>query len=193
MDVRLTGAVYIADARLVADGWSSPRTRWPCSWAGRARGGWPCSWSGALTLAPAAGTARPWPCSPQRRRRLAQPERALTLRGSSKIDTFTDEVHGVTVDLDDDHELILLVDGDEVGRVPMAVLDEDLPWSTGSGTGCATRRSRRARWSGSRSRRGAAPATGPCPSAYGTSTAAYVLVGDPSSASPGWPRPTGRC
>jgi hypothetical protein len=61
-------------------------------------------------------------------------ERALTLRGSNKIDTFTDEVHGVTVDSDDDHELVLLVDGDEVGRVPMAVLDEDPPWSTGSGT-----------------------------------------------------------
>jgi len=38
------------------------------------------------------------------------------------------------VDSDDDHELVLLVDGDEVGRVPMAVLDEDPPWSTGSGT-----------------------------------------------------------
>ena len=61
-------------------------------------------------------------------------ERALTLRGSSKIDTFTDEVHGVVVDSDDDHELVLLVNGDEVGRVPMAVLDEDPPWSNGSGT-----------------------------------------------------------
>jgi hypothetical protein len=38
------------------------------------------------------------------------------------------------VDSDDDHELVLLVGGDEVGRVPVAVLDEDPPWSAGSGT-----------------------------------------------------------
>jgi hypothetical protein len=62
------------------------------------------------------------------------PEQALTLRGSSKIDTFIDEVRGVVVDSDDDHELVLLVGGDEVGRVPVAVLDEDPPWSGGSGT-----------------------------------------------------------
>ena len=62
------------------------------------------------------------------------PEQALTLRGSSKIDTFTDEVHGVVVDSDDDHELVLLVGEDEVGRVPLAVLDEDPPWSTGPDT-----------------------------------------------------------
>jgi hypothetical protein len=38
------------------------------------------------------------------------------------------------VDSADDHELVLLLGGDEVGRVPMAVLDEDPPWSTGSDT-----------------------------------------------------------
>ena len=40
----------------------------------------------------------------------------------------------MVVDSDDDHELVLLVGGDEVGRVPVAVLDEDPPWSSGSET-----------------------------------------------------------
>jgi hypothetical protein len=40
----------------------------------------------------------------------------------------------VVVDSDDDHELVLLVGGDEVGRVPISVLDEDPPWSTGPDT-----------------------------------------------------------
>jgi hypothetical protein len=133
MDVRLTG-VYIADARLVADGLVQPEDAMAVfvGRAGRGRlapvvvrrsytgaGGW---YREALAvLAPNGDVV--W----------RGPERALTLRGSNKIDTFTDEVHGVTVDSDDDHELVLLVDGDEVGRVPMAVLDEDPPWSTGSG------------------------------------------------------------
>ena len=133
MDVRLTG-VYIADARLVADGLVQPEDAMAV-FVGRAgkrlapfvvrrsytgAGGW--YREAMAVLAPNGDVV--W----------RSPERALTLRGSSKIDTFTDEVHGVTVDSDDDHELVLLVDGDEVGRVPMAVLDEDPPWSTGSGT-----------------------------------------------------------
>jgi hypothetical protein len=134
MDVRLTG-VYIADARLVAEGVVQPEDAMAV-FVGRAgkgliapfsvrrsytgTGGW---YNEAMAvLAPNGDVV--W----------RTPERALTLRGTSKIDTFTDEVHGVVVDSADDHELVLLVNGDEVGRVPMAVLDEDPPWSGGSET-----------------------------------------------------------
>jgi hypothetical protein len=134
MDVRLTG-VYIADARLFADGQVQPEDAMAVfvGRAGKGRiapfvvrrsytgaGGW--YREAMAVLAPNGDVA--W----------RSREQALTLRGSSKIDTFTDEVHGVVVDSDDDHELVLLVNGDEVGRVPMAVLDEDPPWSSGSGT-----------------------------------------------------------
>jgi hypothetical protein len=132
MDVRLTD-VYVADARLVVEGLVQPEDAMAVfvGRAGKGRvapflvrrsytgaGGW---YREALAvLAPNGDVA--W----------RSPERAITLRGSNKIDTFSDEVHGVVVDSDDDHELVLLVDGDEVGRVPVAVLDEDPPWSTGS-------------------------------------------------------------
>jgi hypothetical protein len=134
MDVRLTN-VYVADARLVAEGQVQPEDAMAVfvGRAGRGRiapfvvrrsytgaGGW--YREAKAVLAPNGDVV--WRSS----------EQALTLRGSNKIDTFVDEVHGVVVDSADDHELVLLVDGDEVGRVPMAVLDEDPPWSTGSGT-----------------------------------------------------------
>ena len=134
MDVRLTN-VYIADARLVAEGVVQPEDAMAVfvGRAGRGRlapfvvrrsytgaGGW--YQEAMAVLAPNGDVV--W----------RSPERALTLRGSSKIDTFTDEVHGVVVDSDDDHELVLLIGGDEVGRVPMAVLDEDPPWSSGPDT-----------------------------------------------------------
>jgi hypothetical protein len=134
MDVRLTN-VYVADARLVAEGQIQPEDAMAVfvGRAGRGRiapfvvrrsytgaGGW--YREAKAVLAPNGDVV--WRSS----------EQALTLRGSNKIDTFVDEVHGVVVDSADDHELVLLVDGDEVGRVPMAILDEDPPWSTGSGT-----------------------------------------------------------
>jgi hypothetical protein len=134
MDVRLTN-VYVADARLVAEGLAQPEDAMAVfvGRAGKGRvapfvvrrsytgaGGW---YKEAMAvLAPNGDVV--W----------RGPEQALTLRGSNKIDTFTDEVAGVVVDSDDDHELVLLVGGDEVGRVPVAVLDEDPPWSTGTDT-----------------------------------------------------------
>ncbi len=134
MDVRLTN-VYIADARLVAEGLVQPEDAMAV-FVGRAGKGRVApfvvrrSYTGAggwyreamAVLAPNGDVV--WRSS----------EHALTLRGSNKIDTFVDEVHGVVVDSADDHELVLLIGGDEVGRVPMAVLDEDPPWSAGSGT-----------------------------------------------------------
>jgi hypothetical protein len=134
MDVRLTN-VYVADARLVADGQVQPEDAMAV-FVGRAGKGRIApfvvrrSYTGAggwyreemAVLAPNGDVA--WRSS----------EHALTLRGSNKIDTFVDEVRGVMVDSADDHELVLLINGDEVGRVPMAVLDEDPPWSTGSST-----------------------------------------------------------
>jgi hypothetical protein len=134
MDVRLTN-VYVADARLVSEGLVQPEDAMAVfvGRAGRGRlapfvvrrsytgaGGW--YREAMAVLAPNGDVV--W----------RSPEQALTLAGSSKIDTFTDEVHGVVVDSDDDHELVLLVGGDEVGRVPLAVLDEDPPWSTGPDT-----------------------------------------------------------
>jgi hypothetical protein len=139
MDVRLTN-VYVADAKLVAEGLAQPEDAMAVfvGRAGRGRvapfvvrrsytgaGGW---YTEALAvLAPNGDVV--W-------RNEARP---LTLRGSTKIDSFTDEIHGLVVDSDDDHELaFLLSDGrgalDEVGRVPLSVLDEDPPYPTGADT-----------------------------------------------------------
>jgi hypothetical protein len=134
MDVRLTG-VYIADARLVSEGVAQPEDAMAV-FVGRAGKGRIAPFSVRRSYTGAGGWYREAMAvlAPNGDVVWRSPERALTLRGSSKIDTFTDEVHGVAVDSDDDHELVLLVNGDEVGRVPMAVLDEDPPWSSGSGT-----------------------------------------------------------
>ena len=188
MDVRLTG-VYIADARLVSEGVAQPEDAMAV-FVGRAGKGRIAPFTVRRSYTGAGGWYREAMAvlAPNGDVVWRSPERALTLRGTSKIDTFTDEVHGVVVDSDDDHELVLLVGGDEVGRVPVAVLDEDPPWSRWK------RRSRRARWSGSRSRARAGPAAGPCPSGTAPSTAASTSSSaGPSSMSPGWPRPTGRC
>ncbi len=132
MDVRLTG-VYVADARLLAEGVAQPEDALAV-FVGRAghgrvapftvrraytgAGGWYVE-SMAL-LAPNGDVA--WRGA----------EQQITLRGSSKIDTFSDDIHGVSVDSADDHELVLLIAGDEVGRVPLAILDEDPPYATAS-------------------------------------------------------------
>jgi hypothetical protein len=132
LDVRLTN-VYVADAKLVADGLAQPEDAMAVfvGRAGKGRvapflvrrsytgaGGW---YKEAMALLAPNGDVV-W-------RSAEQP---ITLRGSNKIDTFSDEVHGVEVDSDQDHELVLLVGGDEVGRVPLAILDEDPPYTTGS-------------------------------------------------------------
>jgi hypothetical protein len=135
MDVRLTD-IYVADAKLVADGLAQPEDAMAV-FVGRAGKGWVApfvvrrSYTGAggwyreaiALLAPSGDVA--W----------RGDEQSITLRGSSKIDTFTDEVHGVVVDSAEDHELVLLVGGDEVGRVPLAMLDEDPPYQTAADTG----------------------------------------------------------
>src|SRR6266540_4016514 len=132
MDVRLTN-VYVADAKLVADGVAQPEDAMAV-FAGRTGHGRVApftvqrSYTGAggwytevlVLLAPNGEVAWRGPVKP------------LTLRGSSKIDTFTEDVHGAEVASDDDHELVFLMsDGraplDEIGRVPVAVLDEDPP------------------------------------------------------------------
>jgi hypothetical protein len=134
MDVRLTN-VYVADAKLVADGVVQPEDAMAVfvGRAGRGRvapfvversytgaGGW---YTEAMALLAPNGDVA-WRST----------EHAITLRGSTKIDTFRDEVHGALVDSADDHELVLLIGGDEVGRVPLAVLDEDPPYPEGSET-----------------------------------------------------------
>jgi hypothetical protein len=137
MDVRLTD-VYVADAKLVADGVAQPEDAMAV-FAGRTGRGRLApftvrrSYTGAggwyteqlVLLAPNGDVA--W-------RGAAKP---LTLRGSNKIDTFTEDVHGAEVASDDDHELVFLMsDGrgpfDEIGRVPIAVLDEDPPGAEAS-------------------------------------------------------------
>jgi len=135
LDVRLT-SVYVADAKLVADGLAQPEDAMAVfvGRAGRGRvapftvqrsytgaGGW---YTESMALLAANGDVA-W----------RGPAKAITLRGSTKIDTFSEEVHGVVVAGDDDHELVfLLSDGrstiDEVGRVPLAILDEDPPGTT---------------------------------------------------------------
>jgi hypothetical protein len=134
MDVRLTG-VYVADARLVADGQVQPEDAMAV-FVGRAGRGPIAPFVVRRSYTGAGGWYREAMAvlAPNGDVVWRSPEQALTLRGSSKIDTFIDEVRGVVVDSDDDHELVLLVGGDEVGRVPVAVLDEDPPWSAGSGT-----------------------------------------------------------
>jgi hypothetical protein len=132
LDVRLTN-VYVADAKLVADGLAQPEDAMAVfvGRAGKGRvapflvrrsytgaGGW---YKEAMALLAPNGDVA-WRSG----------EQPITLRGSNKIDTFTDEVHGVVVDSDQDHELVLLVAGDEVGRVPLAILDEDPPYQTAS-------------------------------------------------------------
>jgi hypothetical protein len=132
MDVLLTD-VYVADARLLAEGTVQPEDAMSV-FVGRAghgrvapftvrrsytgAGGWYME-SMAL-LAPNGDVA--W-------RGAEQP---ITLRGSNKIDTFTDDIHGVAVDSADDHELVFLIGGDEVGRVPLGIVDEDPPYATAS-------------------------------------------------------------
>jgi hypothetical protein len=134
MDVRLTN-VYVADARLVADGLVQPEDAMAV-FVGRAGKGRVAPFVVRRSYTGAGGWYREAMAvlAPNGDVAWRSPERALTLRGSNKIDTFTDEVHGVVVDSADDHELVLLVGGDEVGRVPVAVLDEDPPWSSGSET-----------------------------------------------------------
>jgi hypothetical protein len=132
LDVRLTN-VYVADAKLFADGLAQPEDAMAVfvGRAGKGRvapflvrrsytgaGGW---YKEAMALLAPNGDVV-WRSG----------EQPITLRGSNKIDTFTDEVHGVAVDSDQDHELVLLVAGDEVGRVPLAILDEDPPYQTAS-------------------------------------------------------------
>jgi hypothetical protein len=139
MDVRLTN-VYVADAKLVAEGVAQPEDAMAVfvGRAGRGRvapftvqrsytgaGGWYTEY--LALLAPNGDVA--W----------RSPAKALTLRGSSKIDTFTEDVHGVDVASDADHELVFLMsDGrgaaDEIGRVPLAVLDEEPPGGPASET-----------------------------------------------------------
>jgi hypothetical protein len=134
MDVRLTD-VAVADAKMLADGLLQPEDAMAVfvGRGGKGRvapftvrrsytgaGGWYVE-SMAL-LAPNGDIA--WRGS----------EQPITLRGSSKIDTFSDDLHGVSVDSADDHELVLLIGGDEVGRVPIAVLDEDPPYASASPT-----------------------------------------------------------
>jgi hypothetical protein len=134
MDVRLTG-VYVADARLVAEGLAQPEDAMAV-FVGRAGRGPVAPFVVRRSYTGAGGWYREAMAvlAPNGDVVWRGPERPLTLRGSSKIDTFTDEVHGLVVDSDDDHELILLIGGDEVGRVPVAVLDEDPPWAAGSAT-----------------------------------------------------------
>jgi hypothetical protein len=134
MDVRLTN-VYVADARLVAEGLAQPEDAMAV-FVGRAGKGQVAPFMVRRSYTGAGGWYREAMAvlAPNGDVVWRSPERALTLRGSTKIDTFSDEVHGVVVDSDDDHELVLLVGGDEVGRVPLGILDEDPPWATGSDT-----------------------------------------------------------
>ena len=132
MDVRLTD-VLVADAKLLAEGLLQPEDEMAVfvGRGGRGRlapftvrrsytgaGGW--YMESIALLAPNGDVA--WRGN----------EQALTLRGSSKIDLFSDDLHGVVVDSSDDHELVFLIGGDEVGRVPIAILDEDPPYATAS-------------------------------------------------------------
>ena len=129
MDVRLAH-VFVADARLLADGQLPPELVM-AAFVGRGGKGrvWPFtvqrSYTGAggwyaeslALLAPNGDVA--W-------RSLAQP---IQLRGANKIDTFQDDVEGVEVDEAADYELVFLLNGDEVGRVPLALLDQDPPYA----------------------------------------------------------------
>jgi hypothetical protein len=132
LDVRLTN-VYVADAKLVADGLAQPEDAMAV-FVGRAGKGRVAPFVVQRSYTGAGGWYREAMAllAPNGDVVWRSGEQAITLRGSAKIDTFSDEVHGVVVDSDEDHELALLVGGDEVGRVPLAVLDEDPPYATGS-------------------------------------------------------------
>ena len=132
LDVRLSN-IYVADAKLVADGLAQPEDAMAV-FVGRAGKGRVAPFVVQRSYTGAGGWYREAMAllAPNGDVVWRSGEQAITLRGSSKIDTFTDEVHGVVVDSDEDHELALLVGGDEVGRVPLAVLDEDPPYTTGS-------------------------------------------------------------
>jgi hypothetical protein len=132
LDVRLSN-IYVADARLVADGLAQPEDAMAV-FVGRAGKGRVAPFVVQRSYTGAGGWYREEMAllAPNGDVVWRSAERAITLRGSNKIDTFTDEVHGVVVDSDQDHELALLVGGDEVGRVPLAVLDQDPPYPTGS-------------------------------------------------------------
>ena len=132
LDVRLTN-VYVADAKLVADGLAQPEDAMAV-FVGRAGKGRVAPFVVRRSYTGAGGWYREAMAllAPNGDVAWRSAEQSITLRGSNKIDTFTDEVHGVAVDSDQDHELALLVGGDEVGRVPLAVLDEDPPYPTGS-------------------------------------------------------------
>jgi hypothetical protein len=134
MDVRLTD-VLVGDAKLIADGLFQPEDEMTV-FVGRGgkgtvapftvrrsytgAGGWYVE-SMAL-LAPNGDV--PW----------RSKEQPVTLSGSTKINIFSDEVHGVVVDFADDYELVFLIGNDEVGRVPVSVLDEDPPSAGASPT-----------------------------------------------------------
>ena len=136
MDVRLT-SVYVADAKLVADGLAQPEDAMAV-FVGRAGRGRVAPFSVQRSYTGAGGwyTESMALLAPNGDVTWRGPATAITLRGSNQIDTFTEEVRGVTVAGDDDHELVfLLSDGgrggaDEVGRVPLAILDEDPPGET---------------------------------------------------------------
>jgi hypothetical protein len=146
MDVRLT-AVYVADAALVAGGVAQPEDAMSVfiGRGGKGRvapftvqrsytgaGGW---YVEVMTLLAPNGDVA-W----------RGPERSFTLRGSNKVDTFTDDVRDAVLASSDDHELaFLLSDGrrngwlsstrlDEVARVPISVIDTDPPSVDGTGT-----------------------------------------------------------
>jgi hypothetical protein len=132
LDVRLTN-VYVADAKLVADGLAQPEDAMAV-FVGRAGKGRVAPFVVRRSYTGAGGWYREAMAllAPNGDLVWRSAEQPITLRGSNKIDTFTDEVHGVVVDSDQDHELALLVGGDEVGRVPLAILDEDPPYPTAS-------------------------------------------------------------
>jgi hypothetical protein len=146
MDVRLT-AVYVADAALVAGDVAQPEDAMSVfiGRGGKGRvapftvqrsytgaGGW---YVEVMTLLAPNGDVA-W----------RGPERSFALRGSNKIDTFTDDVRDAILSSSDDHELaFLLSDGrrggwmspirlDEVARVPISVIDADPPSVDGAGT-----------------------------------------------------------
>jgi hypothetical protein len=135
MDVRLTN-IYVADAKLVADGLVQPEDAMAV-FVGRAGKGPVAPFVVRRSYTGAGGWYREAIAmlAPNGDLVWRGGEQSITLRGSSKIDTFTDEVHGVVVDSAEDHELVLLVGGDEVGRVPLAMLDEDPPYQTAADTG----------------------------------------------------------
>jgi hypothetical protein len=132
VDVRLTN-VYVADAKLVADGLAQPEDAMAV-FVGRAGKGRVAPFLVRRSYTGAGGWYREAMAllAPNGDVAWRSGEQPITLSGSNKIDTFSDEVHGVVVDSDQDHELVLLVGGDEVGRVPLAILDEDPPYPTGS-------------------------------------------------------------